>query len=85
MSNTYTVFGSGQACGPPPPAYDWDAFTASMAAEGQWELAGVEESEDAFYSANQYLIDTGLAWQLQGSFGRQAAALIDAGHCSPAA
>jgi len=27
------------------------------------------------------LIDTGLAWQLQGCFGRQAAALIHQGVC----
>lgn len=62
----------------------WTAFSASMAAEGQWDLAGVEESEENFIAANQYLIDTGLCWQLQGFFGRQAASLIEQGLCHPA-
>lgn len=29
----------------------------------------------------QDLIDSGLAWQLQGSYGRAAARLIEAGYC----
>ena len=30
----------------------------------------------------QQLIDSGLAWQLQGTYGRQAQALIDSGECT---
>lgn len=56
-------------------------FEATMIVEGQWELAGHEPSEDTYFEAAQRLIDTGLAWQLQGFFGRTCAALIEQGHC----
>jgi hypothetical protein len=43
---------------------------------------GFEEgSEEEIIAAWQHLIDTGLAWSLQGSFGRQARALIEEGIC----
>jgi hypothetical protein len=37
------------------------------------------DSEEQYYAAWQYLVDTGLAWQLQGWFGRTAMQLVDAG------
>lgn len=37
------------------------------------------ESEDQVIEAWQYLVNTGLAWQLQGWFGRTAQALIEQG------
>jgi hypothetical protein len=57
-----------------------DNFTAVAIAEGFWAA----ESEEQIIEAWQYLIDTGLCWQLQGWFGRNAARLIEAGVCQPA-
>ena len=59
-----------------------DNYTATMIAEGQFELAGIEEgelTEEMCLEAWQHLVDTGLAWQLQGSFGRMAQQLINEG------
>jgi hypothetical protein len=53
-------------------------FDAVGIAEGWIEA----ESEDQLIDAWQRLIDTGLAWRLQGWFGRNAAALIERGVCS---
>lgn len=30
----------------------------------------------------QHLIDSGLVWKLQGTYGRTASALIEAGYCT---
>jgi len=59
-------------------------FEATMAVEGCWEMAGMEPSEENYLAAAQQLIDTGLAWQLQGAFGRCCSALIEQGLCQPA-
>ncbi len=42
------------------------------------------ESEEQIIEAWQHLIDTGLAWQLQGWFGRNAFRLIEEGVCRAA-
>ena len=49
-------------------------YDATMIAEGVQEA-----DEETQLAAWQYLVDTGLAWQLQGYFGRQAMRLIEAG------
>ena len=56
-----------------------NVFTATMIAEGEWDIAGVEPSEEVLTEAWQTLVDTGVAWQLQGWFGRTAAAMIEQG------
>jgi len=42
------------------------------------------KNEDQIIGAWQHLINTGLAWSLQGWFGRKASALIEAGICHAA-
>ena len=44
-----------------------------------YETGELEEHE--IVNLFQDLIDAGLVWQLQGSYGRQATALIQAGLC----
>jgi hypothetical protein len=46
-------------------------------------LEGGDCSEEEQIEAFQALIDSGVVWQLQGSYGRAANALIEAGLCSP--
>jgi hypothetical protein len=40
-----------------------------------------EMTDDEVVEFFQALIDSGLAWQLQGMYGRQAQRLIEAGYC----
>lgn len=57
-----------------------DSYTAVGLAEGFIEA----QSEDEVIEAWQYLINTGMAWSLQGWFGRTARNLIEQGICTEA-
>jgi len=50
---------------------------ATMIAEGAQEA----ESDEQYIQAWQQLIDTGLAWSMQGFFGRTASTMIQNGLC----
>lgn len=50
-------------------------FTAISIAEGFTQA----ESQEELLEAWQFLVDTGLAWRLQGWFGRTARDLIEHG------
>jgi hypothetical protein len=56
---------------------EWNPVTATLACEGEMDCTDEQRLE-----AWQYLIDTGLAWTLQGCFGRTAASLIEQGLCT---
>lgn len=45
-------------------------------------LHGACYEEDAVIEGFQHLINEGTVWSLQGSYGRMAAALIEAGYCT---
>ncbi len=45
-----------------------------------YEMGLIEDTDEAV-ALFQELIDTGLAWRLQGHYGRTALALIEAGRC----
>jgi hypothetical protein len=59
-----------------PTAYE-DVDITSMIIDYECGLLDQDDTIMLF----QKLIDTGVAWQLQGSYGRTAAALIEAGYC----
>jgi hypothetical protein len=56
---------------------EMNSYTAIGRAEGF-----IDATEDQQIEAWQYLIDTGLAWTLQGWFGRTAAHLIENEVCT---
>lgn len=53
-----------------------NTYNAIMIAEGNMPAEREEQ-----VAAWQHLIDTGLVWKLQGSFGRGAMSLIEQGLC----
>ncbi len=55
----------------------YDVTTAIIKYEND-EMTTIEEVLELF----QYLVNTGMAWSLQGWYGRTASALIEAGHIS---
>ncbi len=57
---------------------------AALIPDVDWIIAyeAGELDHDEIVAGFQNLIDTGVAWQLQGSYGRTAMALIEAGECT---
>jgi len=40
-------------------------------------------TNDEVFAAYQHLVNTGIAWQLEGAIGRMAATLIELGYIEP--
>jgi hypothetical protein len=57
-------------------------FEAAMILDGCWEMTSYEQSAENYVAACQLLIDSGLAWKLQGRVGRACKDMIDQGMCS---
>ena len=58
-----------------------DTYTACGIIEGFVDVPHNVDEYTAHVMAWQYLIDTGLVWQLQGFYGRTAQDLIARGTC----
>ena len=58
-----------------------DLYTATGIIEGFVEIPDDVDEYIAHTMAWQYLIDTGVVWQLQGFYGRTAQDLIARGTC----
>lgn len=58
------------------PEKGWTMATAAAVA-GRFD--GEDHDEETLLSAWQHLVDTGLAWTLEGWFGRTAARMIEEG------
>lgn len=54
----------------------WTPYLATGIAEGFEESSGAEQTIEAW----AYLIKSGMAWTLQGSFGRAAMSMIEQGY-----
>lgn len=46
------------------------------------DYEGGELDDEGVIEGFQQLINNGMAWSLQGHYGRMATALIEAGHCT---
>lgn len=62
---------------PQPPVKPFDLISAII----RYESDGM--TEDETIELFQHLVDTGMAWQLQGHYGRTAQALIEQGLVKP--
>jgi hypothetical protein len=55
-------------------------FDASLIADGEFAMTGLEATAENYFAAMQILVDTGVAWQLPGHVGREAMALAKHGY-----